>query len=140
MESFVRNVLLSLIFSMSVSFIEWSDEPVATVSMSNQQTALMASLWMLWDVTKGRFLAFVFFFFFLSVFTSLSSFSRKSSGTFQILRSPKEPALQMCPSSPGLKSVAKTEPSWALMEMTSTAELTPNFDTLSSSSIPPEIT
>lgn len=64
MESFVKNVLFYFIFSTLVNFKEWSDEPVATISLLNQHTEFIASLCKFSEAMKGKFFLFVFFFFF----------------------------------------------------------------------------
>jgi len=57
-----------------------------------------------------------------------------------MFRIPSAPAVQTCPSRPGLKSNARTDPSCGLIDMISNGVYNPNLDTLNSSSIPPEIT
>lgn len=119
MESFVSNVRISLIFYMSVAFMEWSEEPVATVELVSQHNEFMLSLWICYDVILGTCFLVVFLFFFFSVFTSLYIYSvKKLSGTFHTLILPCWPALQKCPSSIGLKSMPKILPSWALTDIT----------------------
>lgn len=43
-ESFVKYIPFYLNFYISVNFIEWSEDPVATEELLNQQTELIVSL------------------------------------------------------------------------------------------------
>jgi hypothetical protein len=68
-ESFVKNVLCSLIFYTSNIFIEWSEDPVDTDELFNQHIEFIASLCIAYEATCGNNFLFVFLFFFFYILT-----------------------------------------------------------------------
>ena len=143
-ESLVRTVPISLIFSTSINLIEWSAEPVTILSWVIQLTALIESLWTIYLATKSIVFSFkcLFFLPFLAWLIA-SSLARKFWGILWTKSAPVFVTVQKCPSSRGLISIPKIEPSTSVVDKGSNSTLfsleIENVPTRISSLIPPEI-